>query len=266
MPSNRLNLWSTFRVPPGTCLCWQGGPLSLYLHRDGDDWRVAYDVERGATWLPGLDRVEEPPECDWTHYTFDETADRVTFAPVMPDRPLIVSSETPTVIPPRLRAELYLPLPVWVQLTISGGKRTKGGRGAVPSWVLPAIDPYPLSDTWFGDLFSGELGYSLNTPARHDVDILEHDPLRAVCQMTVFNRSEADLPITRFGVRTDSLAVFLGERRLWANDIYVVHRGTSEETRIKYGDGPNRLVQNAQCLTPARGSKDANLLKLNFAL
>lgn len=254
-----MDTWKPIRLEPGRSVEVRIGPLTLWLKRTQDELHVAADrvPEEDAAAAPGAEASAAPagPEnLAWARWVVGDDGAVVRLVPVMPDRPVVVRPETEVRIPPGREAMFFVSIPVWVRVV--AGEGTGLVLGEEPSVLL--------SNIWFGDLMSGELGYSVTTRARRVVDETEVRPHRAVCPVHIQNAAAEPLPIERLCVSAPHLSVFDGGPRLWTNEVRVTAQG-QDRSRIDYADGPPGGRGAGGLLSGPRAPVATGVLKRGFS-
>jgi hypothetical protein len=185
---------------------------------------------RGEVWLL-TERDDRPREGDgeWQRWAVpDGTV--VRLRPSVPDRLLVVSHEHPFHLPGRGKARVYVRIPLFVQVVLSGPGMTELLVLDEPSMVL--------SDTWWGTIQEGELAYWLSTRARSEVSPDLFVPHIAMCPVHLENESGEALPVDKFAVRGLHLSLFRHEERVWTDELSVRYLEAGEASEIRFGGTP----------------------------
>lgn len=242
--------WDTHEVPPGEATRVAVGPLTLRLRRQGDELWV------GTGPTPGTDAIRRTlPESEWTRWALPPGTDPgIHLAPSLPDRLLVVKPQLPFRLAPGADARVYIRVPVWVQLRL-------GNRGGALLGEFPTL---LMSDTWWGDMADGSLGYWLDTSARRTMtsDLLE--PHLAVCAMELSNHSREPLPVEKIALRVIHLSVFGTGQGLWSEEVKVRYQG-GEESQLELTGRPPVEAAQAVLLSPPRTPAERGFRARTFA-
>ena len=199
--------WGEFDVPPGSAGAWRIGPLRLWIQHLRHEWRLSW--HGGADPLDSTLGVQVPSEepvpaasdgepLRVARYAAPGSSGRVTLAPLLADRSIVIRPEDPFHIPAGITATFFANTALWVEIRIGDPART--------FCELPIARP---PDTWFGiDKTVGELCYASRTWMRTSYDDLPHRPHRAATQITVVNSARAPLAIERMLLPVDHLALY----------------------------------------------------------
>ncbi|MGF1452409.1 MAG: hypothetical protein ACFB21_10095 [Opitutales bacterium] len=262
MPSYRP--WDQIVLGHHERLRWAVRDVRIYLQRDSQAWWYCSFRGEQALLMPDVqtgskdDGLPEKSDLSWRRWAFGEERPYAVIRPAVPDRPLVVRTDPPAVVPPECRATFYLAIPVWAAIAIPSPERADTLRD------LQVVPSDELSSTWFGDLGSGILSYSLTSTAQPEVSMLPRDPLSAVCCCTLFNKSTEDLPVEKICLQASHLALFESGGRLWTNEAFVSIKGGDEGSRVRFGKLPPRTIREPVHLREAEKVDDDNPLKRSF--
>lgn len=192
--------------------------------------RLCVQRRGGEIWLltERDDRVRDT-DGEWQRWAVPEDA-VVRLRPALPERLLVVSHELPFHLPGHGEADVYVRIPLFVQVVVSGADMTELLVLDEPSLVL--------SDTWWGTVAEGELAYWLETKARAETSPELFVPHIAMCPIHLENGSDHPLPVDRFAVRAMHLSLFEHEGRVWTDEVRVRYLAAAEGSEIRFGGEP----------------------------
>jgi hypothetical protein len=194
----------------------------------------------------------EPPEAGatpWSRWATPGGEDRVVLTPMLPDRTLVLEPERPFRLLPLAQAAVYVRVPLWirVELELRGGRGEPGRRA-----LLAEIPSVELSDTWWGGVMEGELGYWLPTTARRQMAPELFRSHLAVAPLLMANRSSMDLRIERLAFPVAHLSLFARGEELWTDEAEVVYQGDQEGSSVEMTGRPPKGASGAALLAPPR--------------
>ena len=219
--------WNQFPIVKKLIYQWQGGQTRLRFHLRYSDLLVEQssiqDIENP---IPFSTEEGADPECiEWKRWLMSRAPETISIRPIMPERPLIVKADQPWTLPPGLTSSFYVSIPLSIHVFVETD-------GTVLD--ILKIPSNTLSNTWFGDIFEGELCYAVKTRATRGLDNQVKLPNRAICVFNVHNQTEKPLPIEKICVRPKHLNIYAGNTALWTNSIQVTAEGEDEFGRLKY--------------------------------
>lgn len=238
-------------LTPGAAVLVKFGAMDLALRRVGPDW--LYAIKHLEPNRPGnsIDRDWKPEgHWDWIRVGCGQGDPVLQLRPALPDRALVVRPEAGFRIPPGERIQFFVSVPLWLQVLLCG-------KGDVVCADVPSV---VLSNTWFGSLSSGELGYALRTRARRAADQFEILPGAALSPVRVRNNSSKVLEFERLCIRVPGFSLFRGSANFWTNELSVSYRGDGQDERVVQGLLAPSAESGAALACPARVNVKRGLL------
>ncbi len=218
------------------------GPLTLWLTALQNEVWLAFRRSSEGRPAPG----DEPPDdLDWSRWALSNTPHRLRLRPVLPDRLVVVKPEHPFTLLRKATARVYTRVPAWVRVEAVEGSRSKGK-------TLVEIPTEVLSDTWWGDFLTGELGYWLTTKARRGLTPELFEPHLVMSTLQLVNRSDDALPVEKLAWRVEHLSTYEKDGRLWAEETTVSYLGDAEGSEIHMEDRPPEEADGAHEISAAR--------------
>ncbi len=178
----------------------------------------------------------------WSRWAVKKEITKLQIKPQMPDRPVIIKPESPFRIVKNSHAQIYVRIPVWIQLGISG-------RHTYPLLDIPTII---LSNTWFGTFLEGELCYWVSSGVRRQIEIDPDRPYMAICPIFLSNKSNEDLLVEKLALRVTNLSLYMENNQLWAGDTSIIYKGEQEISQIEFPQGPPVDAKSAKLINTAR--------------
>ncbi len=230
--------WGSFTIPRDVPLRFHLGSVTLLLLKEGDEIRIATISEDGED-PPGS---TTPGTVAWARWATTTEEDSLEILPSFPDRPLVLRPDDSFRLLPGAEARIYVRVPVWVRIRV-------GGKTGSTIMEVPSVT---LSDTWWGDPQSGELGYWLHVVARRSTppEIFQQD--RIICPVELVNRSREELPVEKILLRCEHLSIFQGTDTLWSDETRVSYRGEEIGSELEVTGRTPREAPRAPRLSPPR--------------
>lgn len=235
--------WLAIALETNEAAIWSVENITVYAQRVLGDWMLARTkseenpVEQAARKIDSL-----PLNLDWKRWALEHEAKEVRFWPTFPDRPLVVKTRIPVIVPPNTHVALYVNFPIWLEVSVLQKK---------DYYTLDTIIPTTLSNTWYGTQFEGQLCYALRSRARRSLEDLTEEPLRAVCLFRIHNQAEESLPVEKIRIDPAHLCLYQSRSRLWTNSITVTFKGKEELSELHYADTPPAELKNPKLVREA---------------
>ena len=241
MGESYLSIWSEHFFQEESALEHTIGDLRLATKNHGDEvWLSAHHSPN--------ERVPSGENSGWERWALGKPSPSIDLSPAFPDRSVVVKPESPFRLLPDVQARIYVRVPIWVTVKLSGKK------GVQLSQMPSAI----LSLTWFGSPMEGELCYWLSSSAKREVI---PDPNRshlAICPVQLKNNSGEDLMVEKLCLRVQWLSLYEDQAQLWSNETKVFYDGAAEGSRVSVSNGPPREAGQATLKSPPRESAKKN--------
>lgn len=231
---------------------WKMGTFDLIVKNMGPDLLIGTSNKHEYIIPESKDYREDA--LDWQRWIKPSNNQSIDIHPEMPDRSLIISPKDILNIPSGGKADFFITIPLWLNLSITTKKK---------SVSMMRLATEILSDSWFGDPVEGEYCYSLKTKARREIDPAHVPENRVICPITIENKSEESMLCSRFCIRTEYLNLFKINDSFWTNHVSIKFRSNTQGSRINYEQNPPK---DATLITPSRETPPHNLIRKTFHL
>ena len=254
-----MPIWEPRQFDPDTCYEARIGALRVWLRHTFQDWYLAWRLDGpGARRQPVRTQIravgkqlQDVGPGDWKRWVFETGTSMARFVPMAPDRGLVVQPDLPTGLPPGQRVMTFVTIPLWVGVSVGEGS----------GQMLCEMPTTVLSRTWYGDLASGELCYSLRSRATRHPPPVEHAVDSAVCALQLVNETSSSLEFVHFLIQAEHLALYRVPGRIWTKSVDVVFQGP--ENRTTLGGAPT-IDGIPTLLQPPRRVADRSLVRKSF--
>jgi len=243
--------WLAIRLDENEAAIWSVENIMVYTQRVLGDWMLARAESETTPTEQAARKIDSLPlSLDWKRWALEHEAKEVRFWPTLPNRPLVIKTRIPVIVPPKTTVKLYVNFPIWLEVSVLQEDEY---------YTLDTIVPTTLSNTWYGTQYEGQLCYALRSRARRSLEDLTDEPLRAVCLFQITNRSEDSLPVEKIKIDPNHLSLYQSGSRLWTNCVNVTFKGNDEHSELHYDSSPPEELKNAKLIReavdpPHRGS------------
>lgn len=250
-----MDIWKPQNIELSKIYLARFGPLNLWLRQSQGEIHVAqtYDVETSTMLMHGLQVYDQvlPASIPWSRWIVEKDTRQVRLTPCLPNRPVVVRTESPVKISVGKGALFYVSFPIWIK--VEAGEGNLFELCDVPSAVR--------SNTWFGDSMAGELCYSLITRARRQIEDADHPVYKALCPVRIQNESEDRLDVERFCLHVEHLNLYQGTYLLWTNEVTIAFQGEGQISKVDYAKHKPKLGSALKLITAPRTPFKETLLK-----
>ncbi len=206
---------------------------------------LAYQYINGENYEK--DAEQPPDDIKWNRWSLPHAVEKLKLSPLFPDKPIVVKPEINLKVPTNVTTRFFVRIPVWVKLELLQNK-TKTELVDLPSVAL--------SPTWFGTPMEGDLCYWITSSAKisAEPDISRNHMI--LCPISLTNKSDVELEITKLKIQVSSLSVFFDDQQLWSDDINITYRGEQDLSQIKVsGKAPNEAPEAIRLVLPRSDAK-----------
>ncbi len=253
--------FGTFELEVDSAKIWAIGPFTLWAFRAANEWRIATRRESEASKetsavenpAPG----ENPPANSELHrYGYSTSPAEISLLPLLADRPVVFSAESPLLIPSREEMTLYVSTPAWMEVAI----------GDPPVTVMEQPLQRP-TDTWFGpNTMGGELCYAVRTKARLRLENLPVRPHRVFSMVHIVNRAETNLSFARVKIPVPQMSVYgASDGQLWTEKVTLERDQDEGDATVRLGSGPPPQAADATLIHGPRTVGERGLLTSAFS-
>jgi hypothetical protein len=260
--AGRQRPWhGTYRLAVDEARMWRIGPFTLWALRTANEWRLATIADSQATdddsrvELPTS--AEAPPvDSQLRRFGFTTSPEEIRLTPLLCDRAVVFSPESPFLLPTGEETTLYVSTPAWLCVEI----------GDPPINVLEEPLHRP-TDTWFGpNTMRGELCYGVRTNARIRLESLPVRPHRLFSAVNIINRGTSHLSFERVKIPMPQLSVYgTPDGQLWTESITLERVHDEGDAKLRFGDGPPRQAADAELIHGPRHRAERGLLTSAFS-
>lgn len=214
----------------GCAMLLRLGPLSVWLTRLADEWRVAStnndDLCDTSCSLETVEVDSEPSKAQRLRFPTQSAGTRILIQPRLADRPVVARPEHPLLIPPGDGADVFVSSPLWVGLELPS-----------PSRLLVEIPTTRPSDTWIGnDTRNGQVAYASRTVARLTPENLPFWPHRAVTRISIHNRNSTVLAVERLSIPAPNLALYIDTKGVfWTPAVTAIQENEATDEKPQIG-------------------------------
>ena len=199
-----VQLGESLKIKTGEAVYHHSGLLKIWLRKHRESVEM-------VTLVDGKHKAKQPPkDAVWKKWMVFEESITVGFTPYVPDLPVQLAFPEPLIVPEGKNVSFYYWMAAWVNVKLSGDKQSTLSLGAFPT--------QPLSHTWTGNFFEGELVYE-DFPDIHFEPKIHPDKNIFICPVEVKNKGNESLVISKLLMRLNNLSIYTDGEDYWLNKI-----------------------------------------------
>lgn len=245
------------QLPLGSAVAIETHRETFYVQRQSQQWRLlrlahAQPFCSLQAQVVIAQNVEVPVEAvverSWMSGEQEST---LRVLPCMTDKNLMLSLETPIVIPAGRRPKFYLQLPIMYQLYI--------GNAKAPFFEF-LIEPLPLS--WFGsNTRRGELCYKFHSEVLSEYEQAAPVPHRALLELRLCNRDGEHLSIDKLNIPAQYLPIYrVDGRQFWTTALTITNEKLTEGLSLHYSKAVPCRHDSLQLVNESRLRSEARTI------
>jgi len=257
----RETWYGSFALDEDSAGLWTVGPFTLWALRAASEWRLATRRESEASNEISAVEIPAPGEdpaanSELNRYGFSTSPAEISLLPLLGDRPVVFSAESPLLLPSQEEMTLYVSTPAWIEVTL----------GDPPVTVMEQPLQRP-TDTWFGpSTMRGELCYAVRTSARLRLERLPVRPHRVFSMVHIVNRAETHLSFARVKIPVPQMSVYgTADGRLWTEKVTLERDQNEGGATVHLGSGPPPQAADATLIHGPRTVGERGLLTSAFS-
>jgi hypothetical protein len=245
MPKNPI--FGKHQIAPGEHRFFADENFSMGVKREKEGW-ILLNLENPA--------AEKPEDADFSEGEYFQTgkSNTIFITPSLPDKPLVFKGSKLHVSPGQKLA-FFLKIPMAVQVYFSKIQ---------PENLLKEFPVQRLSDTWFGEPFSGEPAFSLGSEFSLSMEKIEPTVFETICPVSIYNNSPGVLEVERLIIRVENLAIYRNEGKLITSQVVIEYKGKDSISSASYHFSKNIQGEKAEILQKPKAESSKSLLKINF--
>ena len=234
------------QIMPGEHRFFSGDNFLFGVKRKKEGWIILHPVDN-------IDEAEKSGFSSGEYYQTGKS-NSLLIQPSLPDKPLIFKGSRLHVSSGQ-KLTFYLKFPLKIQLYFSRKQ---------PENLLKEFATQRLSDSWFGEPYSGEPSYVLGSEFFLSTAEIVPSPLEAICPVTIFNNSPAVLEVERQKIRVENMSLYMNGGKIITSLLSVEYRGKEIISSASYSYSKNFHDEKPELLAKPYGEGSKHLLKLNF--
>ncbi len=257
LSSNTQAWFGDFNLDVHHTLEWRVGPLSFWVYRGDQEWRLRSDAS-GDPLSPTAETVlreERQTDVEDTkvhRFLLSQESARLNVGVLLPDRPVVSKPASPVSIPAGESVTFYLSYPVW--LTLNAGD---------PQRKLAEFPSQRLSDTWFGpNTREGVLCYATRSRCRLNLSDHPHVPNRAITQLLIRNRAQDTLTLDKVKLPVATLSLYRSVARnwLWTQTVTLLRHEGGDMAELQLGSNVPDAAGRCELVAQPRELPQRNTL------
>jgi hypothetical protein len=239
-------IFGKHQIMPGESRIFNTGNFSLGVKREKEGWIILYPEK--------LTNDKGNPDFSEGEYFQTGKSNTLIISPALPEKPLVFKGSQLHVSPDQ-KLTFFLKIPVTVQIFFSK---------PLPGNLMKELPVQRLSDSWFGEPYSGEPALLLGSEFFRSMDNTKPSSFDAVCPVTILNNSSGILEVERLIIRVDNQTLYKSEDKMITSQVVIEYKGKDVTSAVSYHFSKTLHGDKAEMIARPRNESSKNLLKINF--
>ena len=239
-------IFGKYKLTTGEIRLLAAADFLLGVRREKEGWTISQEVIT----------ENEPAHPDFNSGDYFQTgkSNTLLILPALPVKPLVFKGNL-LHVGPQQKLSFYLKMPLSVQVFHSKNQ---------PANLLSEIPVKRLSDTWFGDSYSGEPAFLLGTQHFRKASDVNPSSYEAICPVTIFNNSPGVLKVERLIIRVENMTLYNNNGNIITSLLAIEYKGKETISSASYHFSRVHHGEKEDILANPRSWASKNLLKINF--
>jgi hypothetical protein len=240
-------IYGKHQIMPGEHRILSDENFSIGAKRKKEGW-VLKNMENPAS--------ANSENTDFTEGEYFQTgkSNSLFIAPSLPVKPLVFKGIGLNVSPGQ-RLNFFLKIPLTVQVYFSKD---------LPENLLKAFPVKRLSDTWFGEAFSGEPAFALGSEFFFSMEEINCAEFEAICPISIYNSAPGVLEVERLIIRVENMALYKKDEKIITSLAVIDYKGKDTISVANYRYSKKIHGEKAEMIAKPRSTVSKNMLKINF--
>ncbi len=220
------------------------GYLEFWIKKLSDEWMIAHTHDEEMNEDHIIEAKGKPDHIDWTRIISKNSSNRIILKPAMPDKPVIVQSQEEIIILEKQKSVITVKIPASYRLVTEVNNEEK---------ILFEFPSEIMSKTWFGELLTGMLAYSLNTKIIAG-SIFQPGDNYVHCRINISNTAKKPFVFRKLSVPVNNMNIYetnSKDEKIFITDNLLIDYADDDKIKITVDDielksGNNKIVYETQ--------------------
>lgn len=250
-----MEIWKPLTLQTNDTWHWKIGNRAFWIQRIDNGWKIIGKLEEDFAEEPVIKQKQDKPEDMAWNTIYSGKKNQIQLLPQLPDKPLLLKPDQEITLFPKQTLKIFITAPVWIRIkTISLNE----GR------MLKEFPSRELSNTWFGEVDSGELAYSSDSPVYEYFTNIPDSYDRVICPVRIKNMSDIPLDLIRLSLNVSHLNIYTSGNSMIADMITVEYKGQDQVSRVSYNKDKT-IDPNMELTAGARETYKRSILRTSFS-
>ncbi len=252
---NSRSFWNKYTFAVNQTLTFRAGFTEIGVKRVPNGWLVKSQSNAQPTdnllVAETMDLTDGP---DVFHFYTGESNDLLV-VPALPNKPVVFRNNKNLKVSAEEKARLFFRIPLTIQLYFQEIKDTNR---------MTELPLQRLSDTWFGEIDSGEPAYSIGSAYYNSLSDIDLKYWEAVIPVEIINNTSGTLDLQRLILRVEDFNLYRNANYILSNYINIEFKGQEQVESVSLSTSDDIHGDKFQLIANKRLSDSKKLLRRSF--
>lgn len=252
---NPKSFWKKYDFADNQTLIFKAGYAEVYIKHIQNGWLVKSQLNDQAADELIVDEVADlADDSDVLHF-FTGKSHELLVMPALPNKAVVFRNNKNIKLSAGESANLFLRIPLTMQFYFQEVKDENR---------LMEIPLQRLSDTWFGEIDSGEPAYSIGSNYDNSFSEVRATAWEAVSSVEIINNTAGVLELQRLILRVEDFNIYLKNNQLLTSHATIEFKGQEQAGSVNLGLRKDIHGEKPVLAAKPRSSDTKNLLRRSF--
>jgi hypothetical protein len=252
---NSRSFWNKYTFAVNQTLTFRAGFTETGVKRVPNGWLVKSQSNAQPTdnlLVAGTMDLTDGP--DVFHFYTGESNDLLV-VPALPNKPVVFRNNKNLKVSAEEKARLFFRIPLTIQLYFQEIKDANR---------MTELPLQRLSDTWFGEIDSGEPAYSIGSAYYNSFNELESMPWEAVIPVEISNNTAGTLELQRLILRVEDFNLYQTPKHILTSFVNIEFKGHDQAESVSITTKDEIHGLQPEVLAKCRITESKRLLRRSF--
>jgi hypothetical protein len=252
---NLQSFWKKYVFAVDQTLIFKAGNAEVFVKRIQNGWQIKSKTsEVAAETLVAEAAPDLIDDQEVLHY-YTGDSNELLLVPALPDKAVVFRNNKNIKISAGQSADLFFRIPLTMQFYFQEVKDENR---------LVEIPLQRLSDTWFGEMDSGEPAYSIGSNYDKSFSEVHTTAWEAISSVEIINNTASVLDLQRLILRVEDFNLYLKNKEILTSHATIEFKGQEQAGSVNLGVRKEIHGEKPLLIAKPRSIESKNLLRRSF--
>jgi hypothetical protein len=253
--TNMRSFWKKYQFEVNQTRLFKAGYSEIAVKHIQNGWLVKSEVVDQASGDLLVEEVDELVDGPNVLQFYTDNSNELIAVPALPNKAVVFKNNKNIKISAGESANLFFRIPLTLQFYFKDEKDENR---------LMEIPLQRLSDTWFGDIDSGEPAYSIGSNYYKSLKEVDARIWEAIASVEIINNTFGVLDLQRLILRVEEFNLYRKGDQILTNYITIEFKGQDQAESVSLSTRDDIQGKNIVLIAKSRLSESRKLLRRSF--